>query len=138
VYMGAKVESMYVSEINKHVQGGIIFETIRISLKFLFEIGVYIKPTAAATLIFAAPNLHTNKVYMGAKVESMYVFEIKNHRLHNNECLGDLKFDCAASKKWGLCWRERLACTDCDFVSDLQPYLTLGLKFFAYWMCKGG
>ena len=36
------------------VQGGIIFETIRISLKFLFEIGVYIKPTAAATLIFEA------------------------------------------------------------------------------------
>lgn len=55
---------------------------------------------------------------MGAKVESMYVSEIKNHRLHNNECLGDLKFDCAASKKWGLCWRERLACTDCDFVSE--------------------
>jgi hypothetical protein len=48
----------------------------------------------------------------------MYVSEIKNHRLHNNECLGDLKFDCAASKKWGLCWRERLACTDCDFVSE--------------------
>jgi hypothetical protein len=24
----------------------------------------------------------------------------------------------AASKKWGLCWRERLACTDCDFVSE--------------------
>jgi hypothetical protein len=77
----------------------------------------------------------------------MYVSEIKNHRLHNNECLGDLKFDCAASKKWGLCWRERLACTDCDFVSEyhklydclyLQPYLTLGWKFFAYWMCKGG
>ena len=41
------------------------------------------------------PNLHTNKVYMGAKVESMYVSEIKNHRLHNNECLGDLKFDCS-------------------------------------------
>jgi hypothetical protein len=39
---------------------------------------------------------------MGARVESMYVSEIKNHRLHNNECLGDLKFDCAASKKWGL------------------------------------
>jgi hypothetical protein len=57
--MGAKVESMYVSEIKNHRLHnnecrGIIFETIRISLKFLFEIGVYIKPTAAATLIFAA------------------------------------------------------------------------------------
>ena len=39
-------------------------------------------------------------------------------KLHNNECLGDLKFDCGASKKWGLGWRERLACMDSDFVSE--------------------
>ena len=56
---------------------------------------------------------------MGAKVDYMYVSEIKKkHRLHNNEYLGDLHFDCAASKTWGLGWRERLACTDCDFISE--------------------
>ena len=34
----------------------------------------------------------------------------------NVNILGDLNFDCS-QQKWGLGWRERLACTDCDFVS---------------------
>jgi hypothetical protein len=55
-------------------------------------------------------NFHEHTSYKHYAL-TFYTFQFPN-------CLGDLKFDCAASKKWGLCWRERLACTDCDFVSE--------------------
>ena len=70
-----------------HVAGQILWPKSKI-----LEVVDYYLPSG-----FEHPNHHTNKVYMGAKVESMDVSEIKkNHRLHNNECLGDLTFDCGA------------------------------------------
>ncbi|CAC5397278.1 unnamed protein product [Mytilus coruscus] len=58
-----------------------------------------------------------NKVYTPKHVESLFSSEIRNHRLYNSECDGDLKFDAENEKQWGCVWRERLKCQKCDFES---------------------
>lgn len=62
---------------------------------------------------------HTsNKLYNQSHIESLFNSEMKNHVKYKPECNGDLIFDVENEKQWGVSWRERLICSDCDFTSE--------------------
>ena len=60
------------------------------------------------------------KAYQPIKVENLFNEAIQGHRQMSEECTGHLIFDQSAEKKFGLCWQERLRCTDCDYVSSVH------------------
>ena len=64
------------------------------------------------------PNAEINKVYTPIYLEALFNSVWRNHKTFNPECNGDLKFDDENHKQWGLAWRERFKCSDCDFVSQ--------------------
>ncbi len=64
------------------------------------------------------PDLLTNKIYRPYEVQNMFNTEMKNHRKYKQNCNGDMEIDAAASRKWGLCWSERLTCTRCSYTGQ--------------------
>jgi len=66
------------------------------------------------------PNLYTNKLMVQAEVQVLFNTAFKEHKQIKPECQGDLNFDAANSKRWGLGWRERLKCTKCQYTSQYR------------------
>lgn len=64
------------------------------------------------------PDLLTNKLYQPLALQNMFNTEIKKHMTSEPNCTGELQFDALNSKKWGLCWSERLKCNKCSFISE--------------------
>lgn len=64
------------------------------------------------------PDLLTNKLYQPLAVQNMFNSEIKMHMKISPKCAGDLEFDAENSRKWGICWSERLKCTKCTYLSE--------------------
>lgn len=63
------------------------------------------------------PDLLVYKLYRPYELQVMWNSEIRNHKVISPECEGDLQFDAENSCKWGVCWSERLICSDCQFES---------------------
>lgn len=63
------------------------------------------------------PDEQTYKIFQQGPLQAMMNSEMKNHRLHKNDCEGDLRFDTESHKKWGLAWTERFICDECGFTS---------------------
>ena len=63
------------------------------------------------------PNAEINKVFTPKHIESLFNSEMRNHKIFNSHCDGDLLFDDKNHKQWGLAWQERLKCSKCSFVS---------------------
>lgn len=63
------------------------------------------------------PDLLTYKLYRLVDLQVMFNTEIKQHVQLRPHCEGDLVFDAANSRKWGLCWTERLRCEKCSYLS---------------------
>jgi len=75
------------------------------------------KPRRSARRSDVHPDLLTNKLYEPAKVVKMFNIEFKRHMSLKQNCKGNLQIDGSASRKWGLCWQERLKCSNCSYVS---------------------
>ncbi|XP_053400585.1 uncharacterized protein LOC128557329 [Mercenaria mercenaria] len=63
------------------------------------------------------PDLLTNRLYRPLELNQMFNSEIKMHCIGNNACTGDLIIDASVSRKWGICWYERLKCSKCNYKS---------------------
>ena len=57
------------------------------------------------------------KLYQPIKVENLWNEAVHEHVEKSRGCQGKLMFDETGEKKVGLCWRERLKCSDCPYVS---------------------
>ncbi|WAR15436.1 hypothetical protein MAR_005541 [Mya arenaria] len=64
------------------------------------------------------PDSSTYKLWHPQKTALMFNTEIRKHMQSNKLCIGNLVVDGCASRKWGLCWQERLKCNECDFLSS--------------------
>lgn len=60
------------------------------------------------------------RLFHTTKLWGMFNTVVKQHRQHNNvPCDGDLSFDYSKEEKWGCCWRERVKCDSCSYVSPM-------------------
>ena len=57
------------------------------------------------------------KLYQPIKVENLWNEAVHEHVEKSRGCPGKLMFDETGEKKVGMCWRERLKCSDCPYVS---------------------
>jgi len=73
--------------------------------------------SSSSSCVATHPDLYTNKFYRPFDVCRMFNAEMKKHLSFSESCSGDLLIDAQNSVKWGLCWSERLVCTECAFVS---------------------
>lgn len=80
-------------------------------------------PTHLETLCEAATTESTSstyKVMLPHKVEKLWQISTQEHLENYPDCRGHLKFDESGERKVGLCWQERLKCSDCDYVSSRE------------------
>ena len=64
------------------------------------------------------------KLYQPIKVEILWNEAVHEHVEKSRGCQGKLMFDETGEKKVGLCWRERLKCSDCPYVSAMHKLYT--------------
>ena len=64
------------------------------------------------------------KLYQPIKVEILWNEAVHEHVEKSRGCQGKLMFDETGEKKVGLCWRERLKCSDCQYVSAMHKLYT--------------
>ena len=64
------------------------------------------------------------KLYLPIKVENLWNEAVHEHVEKSRGCTGKLMFDETGEKKVGLCWRERLKCSDCPYVSTMHKLYT--------------
>lgn len=75
-------------------------------------VDAYVKPCSSGH-----PDLYTYKLYRPLDIQRMFNSENRNHLQFKEGCKGDLIFDARKSRKWGVCWIERLKCSKCRFKS---------------------
>lgn len=58
------------------------------------------------------------KIIHPQKMQKMWQEAIRGHSNKNPECAGELELDERGEVRYGVCWQERIKCSDCDYVSE--------------------
>ena len=63
------------------------------------------------------PSMNTYKLMQPSKVEELWQTGIAEHSEQHPTCNGKLMLDDSDDVQVGLCWQQRLRCTECDYTS---------------------